>query len=55
LTHVGVDVGERLDREAGRHPRRLPQLGSEAVVGELFHAAVRVMDQHHLARPEQAL
>ena len=55
LAHVGVDVGEGLDRERRRDPGRLLQLGAEAVVGDLLHAAVGVVDQHHLARAQPPL
>ena len=35
---------------AGAVAGGLLQLGAEAVVGQLLHAAVGVVDQHHLAR-----
>jgi hypothetical protein len=31
------------------------QLGPKAVVGDLLHAAVGVVNEHDLARPEQSL
>ena len=55
LAHVGVEVAEGLDRERRRDARRLLQLGAKAVVGERQHAAVGVVDQHHLARAQPPL
>ncbi len=55
LAHVRVEVGERLDRPRRRDARRLLQLGAKPVVAECLHAAVGVMDQHHLARAQAAL
>ena len=55
LAHVGLDVGEGLDREGGGDPGRFLQLGAEAVLGDLLQPAVVVVDQHHLARPQLAL
>src|SRR4051794_10771778 len=53
--HVVVEV-----REGLRRPRRLDsgvllEVRAEAVVGEREHAAVGVVDQHDLRRPQQAL
>ena len=55
LADVGVDSGERLDRERRGDAGVGLELGAEAVVAQLLHAAVRVVDQHHGARAEQPL
>ena len=41
--------------KAGATPVASSQLGAEAVVADLLHAAVGVVDQHHLARPQLPL
>ena len=55
MAHIRIDVAEGLDRPGRRDARRLLQLGAEAVVAERLHAAVGVVDQHHLTRAEAPL
>jgi hypothetical protein len=55
LTHIRVEIGERLDRERRCHAGGLLELGAETVVAERLHAAVGVVDQDHLARAEPSL
>ena len=55
LPHVGIDVGERLDRKRRRYAGCVLKGCSESVVGELLHPAVRVVDEHHVTGAQHAL
>jgi hypothetical protein len=55
LHHVRVQVGERLQRPGRPDPGVSLDLGLEAVLGELDHAAVGVMDEDDLPGAEQPL
>src|SRR6516165_11813758 len=55
LAHVGVQVTEGLERERGPDAGVGLDLGLDLIIVEGEHAAVGVMDEDDLVRPEQPL